>query len=134
MIPPRSQRSCMHFRLPTPHTPPPYAPTYLINGSFFDQKTLEYHINWNINIRKDRFLYEKINFNEIKIQKSSINQKGNNKMSVMLCTGVTFAKKVSCLVARIVSFDTAVLYLFSFRVLEPYQSKDIKHLALMMFL
>ena len=54
-------------------------------------------------------------------------------MPVMLCTGVTFVKKVSCLVARIVSFDTAALYLLSFRVLEPYQSKDIKHLILMMF-
>ena len=27
-------------------------------------------------------------------------------MSLMLCTGATFVKKNSCLVARIVSFDT----------------------------
>ena len=38
---------------------------------------------------------------EINIQESSINQKPNNKMSVMLCTG-------------------------AFRILEPYPSKDIE--------
>ena len=37
-------------------------------------------------------------------------------MSVMLCTGATFLKKHSCPVARIVSFDTAGLYLLTFRV------------------
>ena len=47
-------------------------------------------------------------------------------MSVMLCTGVIFAKKNSCLVARIVSFDTAGLYQLNFRILEPYPSKDIE--------
>ena len=41
-------------------------------------------------------------------------------MSVMLCTGPTF------LVARTVSFDTAGLHLFTFRILEPYPSKDIE--------
>ena len=40
------------------------------------------------------------------IKGSSINKKANSTMSVMLCTGVTFVKKISCLVARIVSFDT----------------------------
>ena len=37
-------------------------------------------------------------------------------MLVMLCTGATFVKKNSYLVARIVSFDS---------ILEPYPSKDI---------
>ena len=46
-------------------------------------------------------------------------------MSVMLCTGATFVKKNSCLVARIVSFDTVGLHLLTFRILEPYPSKDI---------
>ena len=47
-------------------------------------------------------------------------------MSVMLCTGLsTFAKINSCLVARIVSFDTAGLHLLTFRILEPYPSRDI---------
>ena len=61
---------------------------------------------------------------EINIQESNINQKSNNTMSVMLCTGATFLKKNSCLVARIVSFDTAGLHLLTFCILEPYPSKD----------
>ena len=44
--------------------------------------------------------------NEINIPESSINEKPNITVSVMLCTGTTFVKKNSCLVARIVSFDT----------------------------
>ena len=36
----------------------------------------------------------------------SLNEKTNSTMSVMLCTGATFVKKNSCLVSRIVSFDT----------------------------
>ena len=63
---------------------------------------------------------------EIKIQESSINKKTNNIMSVMLCTKVTFVKKSSCLIARIVSFDTASLHPHTFRILEPYPSKDIE--------
>ena len=46
-------------------------------------------------------------------------------MSVMLCAGATFVRKNSCLVARIVSFDTVGLHLLTFRILEPYPSKDI---------
>ena len=46
-------------------------------------------------------------------------------MSVMLCTGATFVKKNSCLVARIISFDTVGLYLLTLHMLEPYPSKDI---------
>ena len=43
---------------------------------------------------------------EINIPGSSINEKPNSTMSVMSCTGATLVKKNSCLVARIVSFDT----------------------------
>ena len=46
-------------------------------------------------------------------------------MSVMLCTGAPFVKKNSCLVSRIVSFDTVGLHLLTFRILEPYPFKDI---------
>ena len=46
-------------------------------------------------------------------------------MSVMLCTGATLVKINSCLVARIVSFDTAGL-LLTFRILESYPFKDIE--------
>ena len=44
-------------------------------------------------------------------------------MSVMLCTGATFVKINSDLVARIVFFDTAGLHRLT---LEPYPSKDIE--------
>ena len=47
-------------------------------------------------------------------------------MSLMLCTGATYVEKNSFLVARIVSFDTAGLHVCSFRILEPYPSKDIE--------
>ena len=46
-------------------------------------------------------------------------------MSVMLCTEANFAKKNSCLVARIVLYYTAGLHLLTFHILEPYPSKDI---------
>ena len=61
-------------------------------------------------------------YDRLKIQESSINQ----KPTVMLCTEVTFVKKSSCLVGRIVSFGTAGLHLHTFRILEPYSSKDIE--------
>ena len=82
-----------------------------------------------MNIRK-KILYEKIN--DSVIPGSSINQKHNSTMSVMLCTGATFGKKNSCLVARIVSFDTVVLHLLTFCISEPYPAKDI--LTLMVLL
>ena len=41
-------------------------------------------------------------------------------------SGVTFVKINSCLVARIISFDTACLHLLTFYILEPYPSKDIE--------
>ena len=43
----------------------------------------------------------------------------------MLCTGATFVRKKTCLVARVVPFDTAGLHLVTFRILAPYPSKDI---------
>ena len=43
---------------------------------------------------------------EKNFQESSINQKPNSTMSFMLCARATFVKKISGLVARIVSFDT----------------------------
>ena len=64
-------------------------------------------------------------WDEINIPGSSINQKPNSTISVMLCTGATFVKKNSCLVARIISSDTVGLHLLTFRVLELYPSKDI---------
>ena len=45
-------------------------------------------------------------------------------MSVMLCTGATFVRKNSYVVARIVSFDTAGLHILTFRILDLYSSKD----------
>ena len=47
-------------------------------------------------------------------------------MAVILCTGATFVKKNSCLVARVVSFDTAGVHLLTFHFLEPYPSQDIE--------
>ena len=47
-------------------------------------------------------------------------------MSVMVCTGATFVKKIYCLVATIISVNTACLHLITFPILEPYPSKDIE--------
>ena len=55
------------------------------------------------------------------IKAGSIRKKPNSTMLVMLCTGATFVKKV----ARIVPFDIVGLHLLTFRILEPYPSKDI---------
>ena len=55
------------------------------------------------------------------IKGSSISKKPNSTMSVMLCTGDTFVKKV----ARMVPFDAVGLHLLTFRILEPYPYKDI---------
>ena len=68
------------------------------------------------------------------IQVSNINQKSNNTVSAVFCTGATFVRKSSCLFARIVSFDTAGLHLPTFCFLEPYPSKhtglDLSHVSL----
>ena len=52
-------------------------------------KTFEHRMKHN------EILNEKINGSagEISIQESSVNQKSNNTMSVMFCTGATFVKK-----------------------------------------
>ena len=59
-------------------------------------KTFEYRIHWNINIRKNQFLYEKIDAS-VRWNKHSGEQhwlkKYINTMSVMLFTGATFVKK-----------------------------------------
>ena len=61
-------------------------------------------------------------------------------MSVMLCMGATFVKTNSCpvAIARIVSLDTAGLYLLTFLVLEPCPSQprpsQSRYLTLMTFL
>ena len=47
----------------------------------------------------------------------------NNTMAVMLCTGATFVKINSCLVPKIVSFDTAGLHLPTFRILDTTHPK-----------
>ena len=59
------------------------------------------------------------------IKGSSISKKPNSTMLIMLCTGATFVKKKSCLVARVVPFNTVGLHLLTFHILEPYPSKDI---------
>ena len=46
-------------------------------------------------------------------------------MSVMRYTEATFVEKKSYVVPRIVSLDTLGLYVLTFRILEPYPSKDI---------
>ena len=88
--------------------------------------TFEYRVQWNIIIRKNKFLYEKIN-DSVGWNKHSGEQhwSSNNTMSVMLCTGATFVKNSAAFVknntfARIVSFDTAGLHLLTFHFLEPY--------------
>ena len=47
-------------------------------------------------------------------------------MSVRLCTGATFVKINSCLVTRIVLFDTAGLHLLTLCILMPNPSKEIE--------
>ena len=54
-------------------------------------------------------------------------------MSAMLCTGATFVKKNSCLVARIVSFDTVGLHFFGYCFLELYPSEDILTLMILLY-
>ena len=55
------------------------------------------------------------------IQGSSINK----NPIVILCKGAIFVTKSSCIVARMVLYDTVGLHLPIFRILEPYLSKDI---------
>ena len=99
--------------------PPPFLQlrTYLMDGLFLNQKTnnnirISYSLKYK-HSKKEYILYEKIK------------SKANSTMSVMLCTGANFAKKNSCLVARIVPYYTAGLHLLTVHILEPYLSKDI---------
>ena len=63
---------------------------------------------------------------EINIQESRINQKSSNIMLVMFYKGATFVKNNSFLVARIVLFDAAGLYLLTFHISEPCLFKNIE--------
>ena len=62
---------------------------------------------------------------EINIKGSSIIKNPIAKCPLCSVRGATFVKKNSCLVARIISFDTVGLYLLTLHMLEPYPSKDI---------
>ena len=82
-----------------------------MDGLFLNQKThknirLSYSVQYKHSNNKFFTNKQMIVQNEINIPESSINEKPNITVSVMLCTGTTFVKKNSCLVARIVSFDT----------------------------
>ena len=82
--------------------------TYLMDGLFLNQKTNNIRISYSLKYKhskKEYILYEKI--------------KSKNQI------GAIFAKKNSCLVARIVPYYTAGLHLLTFHILEPYPSKDI---------
>ena len=63
---------------------------------------------------------------EINIQESSVHQKSNNTMSVILCTRATSVKKNSCLVVRIVLLNSLGLHLLALRILETHLYKDIE--------
>ena len=69
---------------------------------------------------------------EINIQGSSVNQKPDSTMAIMLFTVATFVKKNSCLVARTVFFDTVGQHLLTLWILKPYPSKyialDLSHI------
>ena len=54
---------------------------------------------------------------EINIQESSIDQKLNNTMRIMLCMKAAVVKKNFCLVPRITLFDNTGLHLLTFRIL-----------------
>ena len=82
-----------------------------MNGLFLNQKANKnIRISYSMEYKhsKKKIIYEKINDSLVwnKHSGSSINEKLDSAMSVMLCTGATFVKKNSCLVAKIVSFDT----------------------------
>ena len=53
-------------------------------------------------------------------------------MSFMLSKGAAFVKKNSCIVARIVLFDTAGLHVLTFRILETYRSKILSLTSVML--
>ena len=90
--------------------PPPFLQlrSYLMDDLSLNQKTNNIRISYSLKYKhskKEYILYEKI--------------KSKNQM------GAIFAKKNSCLVARIVPYYTAGLHLLTFHILEPYPPKDI---------
>ena len=103
----------VHILDDTPPSPLSQLSTNVMNG--LNQKTNNIWVSYSLKYQypKKKILYEKINGNvvEINIQGSSINQKPNSIMSVMLCTKASFAKKNSWLVTRIVSY--VCIYLLS---------------------
>ena len=83
-----------------------------MDGLFLNQKTnknirISYSLKYKHSKRKSFTKKLKIVYYEINIPGGSVNEKTNSTMSVMLCKEATFVKKNFCLVARIVSFDTA---------------------------
>ena len=50
----------------------------------------------------------------------------------MLCTEAIFVKENFCLLSRILSFDTAGLHLPTFCILEPYPSKILSLISVML--
>ena len=79
-----------------------------MDGLFLNQKRnknilISYSLKYK---HSKKILYEKINDSGVRnsIPGSSVNEKPNSTISVMLCTGATFAKKNSCLVL----FDTVI--------------------------
>ena len=97
--------------------PPPFLQlrTYLMDGLFLNQKT-------NSNIRISYSLKHKHSKKEYTLYEK---KKSSSTVSVMPCTRASFAKKNSCLEARIVPYYTAGPHLLFFHILEPCPSKDI---------
>ena len=90
--------------------------TYLMHGLLNEKTNNNIQISYSLKYKhskKEHILYEK------KYQKT------NSTMSVMLCTGTSFAKKSCCLVTRIVPYYIAGLHLLTFHILEPCPPKDI---------
>ena len=87
--------------------PPLHSPIYVHTYwmAYFSTKkqirTFENRIHSNINIQKKKILYKKI-IHSVRWNKHSREQHNVS----YLCEEATFLKKNSCLVARIVSFDT----------------------------
>ena len=118
-------RSSTYFEWPPS---PQQLHTDLIDSPFLNQKTYkDIRISYLLKHKHSKKcipLLKKVAVKDkMKIQESSINHKNNNPVSVMLCVGVTFVKKNPSLVDRIVSFDTVILHLLTFRILEPYPSR-----------
>ena len=100
-------------------------------------RTFEYRIHWNINIR-EKIIYEKTNggvgWNK---QGSSVNQKPESTMSVILCTGSTFFKekfRISCKNSFIWYFRSASTYFPYFRDTTVQRYSHINGIIIVPFL